>query len=78
MSTLELDRTDAGIDSMVAGWKDGGVYEVRMKIRQVSSDLKSAKFEPTEVVDETVEAEPEGAFPAEKPKMGKPSIVISK
>lgn len=77
MSTLELDRTDAGIDAMVAGWKDGGEYDLRLKVRQSSTNPKSSKFEVIEAADETVAEEPD-EYPAEKPKMGKPSIVISK
>lgn len=76
-SELILDRSDSGIDSMVAGWKNGSEYDLRVKVRQTSTDSKSAKFELVQATDETEEAETEEEYPAEKPKMGKPSIVIS-
>lgn len=82
-SELILDRTDPGINSMVEGWVDGETYDLRVKVRQNSSDPKAAKFEVVEAVDETAaepEEESEGEYPAEKKpkgKMGKPALTIS-
>lgn len=80
MSTLELDRTDPGIEEMVVDWKNGAEYELRVKVRQNTTDAKSSKFEVIEAVNETAEAPEEGEYPEEKPKgkkMGKPAIMIA-
>lgn len=68
MSTLTLDRTDAGINNMVKDWKNGEEYDIGgLKVKQVSSDEKQAKFQvlsvPLEEEEEVEEA------PAEKPSV---------
>jgi hypothetical protein len=52
-SQLILDRTDPGIDEMVGEWKNGGEYELSVKVRQVGTDPKTATFEVIETTDET-------------------------
>lgn len=52
MSTLQLDRSDEGVDELVGQWADGKTYQVRLTIRQVSSSPKMNNFEVVEVADE--------------------------
>ena len=61
MSTLQLDRSDHGVDEMVAAWKDGGEYQVMLRITQKSSSPNVANFDVMEVVNES-----EGEEPAEE------------
>lgn len=56
MSTLQLDRSDPGVDEMVSAWKDGATYKVMLTINQKSSSPNVANFEVMEVVNESEEA----------------------
>lgn len=84
MSTLELDRSDAGIESLVGEWENGAEYVLeRVRVKQTGSDPSKAKFEVIGVEGGELaepEEEPEGEYPAEKKpkgKMGKPALTIS-
>lgn len=70
-STLNLDRSDPGIDELVSQWKDGGDYEVRLKIHQDKSSPNVASYTVTELVQEepadaVAEPDEEAAKPAPK------------
>lgn len=70
MSTLILDRTDSGINNMVKGWKNGEEYDIGgLKVKQVSSDEKQAKFQVLSVPLEEDEEDEAGEEPAEKPSV---------
>lgn len=74
-SKLILDRSDIGVEELVAGWKDGGVYRVELEITQDSSSPNTADYTVNEVVDisapeeEPVEVVEEPA-PKKAPKGG--------
>lgn len=53
MSTLTLDRSDAAVNELVSAWKNGGQYQVLLRIQQIGSDPKMATFHVTEVQNET-------------------------
>lgn len=77
-SNLILDRSDPGIDELVAGWKDGGDYEVRIKIHQDKSSASVGSYTVNEVVDESPESEVEESESEEMPmpkKMPKGGMV---
>lgn len=81
MSTLQLDRTDGGVDAMVSEWKVGGEYELRVKVRQTGASESTASFDVIEAVDETSEApeeELDDSPPAKAPpvKPSKPALTI--
>lgn len=84
MSTLELDRADAGIEEMVADWTDGAEYVFeRVRVRQKGTDPKTAKFEVIGVEGGSpAEPEEDAEYPAESPEkakkpMGKPALTIA-
>lgn len=57
-SQLILDRTDPGVDELVSSWKDGGEYEVTVKIRQDSSSASVGNYTVTSIeADEEMETE---------------------
>lgn len=56
MNALTLDKTNPDIAAAIAGWQDGGEYNVSLVIRQTKSDPAMATFE---VVDVQVEEAPE-------------------
>lgn len=76
-SILNLDRSDPGVDELVSKWKDGGDYEVTLKIHQDKSSPNAASFTVTglvpsdaeEVVEEVEEVEEAPAKPAPKSGM---------
>ena len=77
-SQLTLDRSDPGVDEMVAAWKDGGTYSVMLNITQTKSSPNVATFEVTGVTNESEEAEApeeEAAPPAAKP--AKPPVSVT-
>jgi hypothetical protein len=84
-SELVLDRTDPGIEETVADWTNGAEYIFdRVRVKQTGTDPKTAKFEVISVEGgepAEPEEEPEGEYPAEKPKpkgkMGKPAMTIT-
>lgn len=81
MSTLTLDRSDAAVDAMVSTWKNGGQYQVSLRIQQIGSDPKMATFHVAEVTNETEgeEAAEEAATapaPAPAPK-SKPTVEVA-
>jgi len=53
MSNLTLDRADEAVDQMVSAWKNGGMYQVSLRIQQIGSDPKMATFHVAEVTNET-------------------------
>ena len=53
MSTLTLDRSDPEVDKLVSAWKNGGIYQVMLRIEQIGSDPKAATFHVAEVQNET-------------------------
>jgi len=70
MSTLTLDRSDPGIDNMVKDWKNGAEYDIGgLKVRQISSNAKEAKFEVLSVPTEDDETSEEESAPVEKPSL---------
>lgn len=60
-SILNLDRSDPGVDELVSKWKDGGDYEVTLKIHQDKSSPNAASFTVTGLVPSEMESEPEEA-----------------
>lgn len=82
MSTLQLDRSDPGVDEMVSAWKDGGTYKVMLTITQKNSSPNMGNFEVTEVVNESpdegaaVEAK-EAPSPTKKPTRPPVEVVYS-
>lgn len=78
MSTLELDRSDAGIDEMVGSWENGAEYIFeRVRVKQIGTEPSKAKFEVINVEGGELaepEEEPQPKVPA-KP-IGKPAITI--
>jgi|GEM_PF-5883348 hypothetical protein len=81
-STLTLDRSDKAVDEMVSAWKNGGQYEVRLRIQQIGSDPKAATFHVAEVTNESEESRPmeadgEAAVDAEEaPPPAKPAVAV--
>lgn len=71
MSTLTLDRSDAGVDEMVSAWKNGGQYQVLLRVQQIGSDPTMSTFHVTEVQNQT-DGE-EGAAEAEEPEETEPA-----
>jgi len=51
-SQLTLDRSDPGVDELVAGWANGQSYRVTLDITQTASDPKMATFDVTSVESE--------------------------
>lgn len=83
MSTVEFDRKEPDVNAMVENWVDDGEYDVRMRIRQSSSNSGKTRCEIMQVADETggeEEGTEEAPVEGEKPKgkmAGKPAIVIT-
>lgn len=82
-STLILDRSDEAVDQMVTAWKNGGMYEVRLRVQQIGSDPKAATFHVAEVTNESEESRPaetdgEAAVEAEEapPPKAKPAVQV--
>jgi hypothetical protein len=79
MSTLTLDRSDPAVDEMVSAWKNGGQYQVLLRVQQIGSDPKMATFHVAEVQNETegeTSAEDEVAAEAAAPA-AKPSVSVA-
>lgn len=73
-SSLNLDRSDPGVDELVSTWEDGGTYRVELEITQTKSSPNAATYDVIGITDisETMEAEPEEeAEPAPAPARGK-------
>lgn len=86
MSTLTLDRSDGAVDQLVSAWKNGGQYQVLLRIQQIGSDPKMATFHVTEVQNQTegetapedeAAAGPETAPPMMKAAMMKPAVKVA-
>lgn len=78
MSTLTLDRSDEAVDQMVSAWKNGGQYQVLLRVEQIGSDPKMATFHVTEVQNQTEGETPEEEVAAEEvaaPAV-KPSVAV--
>lgn len=68
-STATFDRSDPGVDELVAGWKDGSDYWVRARVKQVSNTPNVGNYEILSIEpEETEEAEEEP--PKKAPKRG--------
>lgn len=67
-SKLILDRSDPGVNDLVASWKDGETYRVELEIVQESTSVNTGDYTVTEVVP--IEAEVEEPVPAPAPKSG--------
>jgi len=82
MSNLTLDRADEAVDQMVSAWKNGGMYQVSLRIQQIGSDPKMATFHVAEVTNETEGEEapnaeaPVAAEEAPAPK-AKPAVKVA-
>jgi hypothetical protein len=77
MSTLTLDRSDAGVDELVSAWKDGGKYRVTLEITQSNSSPNVANFEVAGVTDESEGAAVEETTPAPAAKPAKPPVEVT-
>jgi len=79
MSSLTLDRSDATVDEMVSAWKNGGQYQVSLRIQQIGSDPKMATFHVAEVTNETEgeEAAEEAAVAPEPAPKTKPTVEVA-
>lgn len=49
-SKLILDRSDPGVNELVASWKDGETYRVELEIVQESTSANTGDYTVTEVV----------------------------
>lgn len=76
-SHLLLDRTDPGVNELVTGWVDGGVYNVRLRIKQSSTDAKTARYEVEEVTDESGDTEEAASTEPEAPAKAPPKKTVT-
>jgi hypothetical protein len=78
-STLILDRSIPEVDQLVAGWKDGGVYTLELKVRQLAADESRTTLHVDEVssMDGGEAEEPEEEVMTKAPKTmgGMPKMV---
>lgn len=84
MSTLTLDRSDEAVDQLVSAWKNGGQYQVLLRIQQIGSDPKMATFHVTEVQNQTEgetapesDTEDQSAMPMESKMPMKPAVKVA-